>query len=412
MCYLSWPNGKGDSPTPSQLATIPLNLIQPHPKLAFRFAYDVAGLAESIRSTADDNTPNGQLNPGRVVLRSDGNGYYVYIGVRRYQALKLLYETTKDDRFGLYTAYIDTRMTELQMFVKAKRENDEEKGERRGLSVLEELYGITRIRETINPGGLDKWLKRLVDMADKLNEHRFRKLYEIEVASWFKFRLPHLEYLCGIGNEEDFFLTAAVAAGFSYRGDEMEQAWEDRKAAYSIDWFRRVFPSRNLKWEELTLQASESRGKDDSGGMGNSPTSKAEHEPANQLQGFEIHEENVIAVPCPGCGSMQMLEMKGEIEATHIPPAPGGERRTEVTDSVSRVHCHCSVCDARFYLFVKHLGARAYSIEPSSSAKFREPRRRVVAVDLRFDREKMEWQRILGDEIVGKVIVEAKKGPG
>jgi len=335
-----------------------------------------------------------------VVLRSDGNGYYVYIGVRRYQALKLLYETTKDDRFGSYTAYIDTGMTELQMFVKAKRENDEEKGERQGLSVLEELYGITKIRDTINPDGLDKWLKRLVDVADKLTEQRFRKLYEIEVASRFKFRLPHLEYLCGIGSDEDFFLTAAFAAGFSYRADEMEQAWEDRKAAYSLDWFRRLFPSRNLKWEELTLQASASHGNADSVDTGNSSPPNADPEPANQLQGFEIHEEKVIAVPCPGCESIQMLEMRGAIEATHISPDPEGERRTEVTDSVSRVNCHCSVCDARFYLFVKHLGGRAYSVEPSSSMKFREPKKRIEAVDLRFDRESGEWQRIVGGKMV------------
>jgi hypothetical protein len=392
-------------PMPAQLTTIPLNLVQPHPKLAFRFTYDVAGLAESIRSAADENTPNGQLNPGRVVLRPDGEGYYVYIGVRRYQALKLLYETTRDDRFGSYTAYIDTGMTELQMFVKAKRENDEERGERQGLSVLEELYGITKIRDAIKPDGLDKWLKRLVNVADKLTEQRFRKIYEIEVASRFRFRLPHLEYLCGIGNEEDFFLTAAVAAGFSYRGDEMEQAWEDRKAAYSLDWFRRLFPSRNLKWEELTLSASESQEDKESGGMGGLSSPTAEPEPANQLQGFEIHEKNVITVPCPRCESVQMLELKGEIEATHVSPDPEGERRTEVTESVSRVNCICSGCSARFFLFAMHLGARVYAIEPSASMKFREPRERVEAVDLRFDHEKMEWQEIVGDKIVGKLLV-------
>ncbi|HYB76003.1 MAG TPA: hypothetical protein VEC08_03495, partial [Nitrososphaerales archaeon] len=95
--------------------------------------------------------------------------------------------------------------------------------------------------------------------------------------------------------------------------------------------------------------------------------------------------------------SMQMLEMKGEIEATHISPDPGGERRTEVTDSVSRVNCHCSVCDARFYLFVKHQGGRAYSIELSSAMKFREPKKRIEAIDIRFDRESGEWQKIVAE---------------
>ena len=210
---------------PAQLTTIPLNLVEPHPKLAFRFAYDVRGLADSIRAAADENTPNGQLNPGRVVLKPDGKGYYVYVGVRRYKALKLLYDTTKDERFGSYTAYVDTGMNELQMFVKAKRENDEEQGERQGLSVLEELFGITLIREAISPEEIkDQWLKRLVDAAAKLDEQKLRRLYEIEAAAHSKFRLPHLEYLCKIGSEDDFILTAATAAAFNYAGNDMERA--------------------------------------------------------------------------------------------------------------------------------------------------------------------------------------------
>jgi hypothetical protein len=391
---------------PAQLTTIPLNLVQPHPKLAFRFTYDVAGLAESIRSAADDNTPNGQLNPGRVVLRPDGDGYYVYIGVRRYQALKLIYETTKDDRFGSYAAYIDTGMTELQMFVKAKRENDEEKGERQGLSVLEELFGIAAIRDSINPDGLDKWLKRLVEVADKLDVQRFRKLYEIETASRFKFRLPHLEYLCGIGSEEDFFLTAATAAGFSYRADEMDRAWEDRKAAHALDWFRRLFSESSFKTPEPIPTASVSE-------PGQTPdtmqTSIPKAEPKTASQVLEIHEENVITAPCPRCRTVQMFEIQGEIDATHLPPEPSGERRTEVTDCVSRVNCTCSGCGSRFFLFVKQLDDRGYAVETSSSIKFRDPRVRVEAMDLRFDHEKREWQKIVGDKIVGPLIIRGSR---
>lgn len=376
---------------PAQLATIPLNLVQPHPKLAFRFTYDVAGLANSIRSAADENTPNGQLNPGRVVLRKDGEGYFVYVGVRRYHALKLLYEATKDERFGTYAAYIDAGMTELQMFVKAKRENDEERGERQGLSVLEELFGITKIRDSINTEGLDKWLKRLVNVADKLTEQRFRKLYEIEVAARFKFRLAHLERLCGIEGEQDFFLTAATAAGFSYKGEDMDRAWEDRKAAHSLDWFRRVFP-------DFTPGDSQASG---GGNSQNESAKKTKPKARQEGKGLEVHEKGVIAVPCPRCGGVQMVEMKGKIEATHVPPDPEGETRTEVTESVSRVNCTCSGCNGEFFLFVKHIGGSGYAIEPSASRKFREPRETVEAVDLRFDHQKNEWQKIVGDKIVG-----------
>jgi hypothetical protein len=385
-------------------------LIQPHPRLAFRFAYDVASLAASIRSTADESTPNGQLNPGRVVLRPGGEGYYVYMGVRRYCALKLLYETTKEERFGSYTAYIDVGMTELQMFIRAKRENDEERGERQGVSVLEELFGITMIRDAINPEGLDPWLRRLVAIADRLDERKFRKLYEIEVASKCKFRLPHLEHLCKIGNEEEFFLTAATAAGFGYRGDEMQRAWEDRKAAYSLDWFRGIFPGSAFGEVRSTpspedLQAGVSGAPP--GTPVKRPAPRAEH--LGEVEGLEIHEEGVITAPCPRCEMVYKVRVKGEVEATHIPPDPREEWRSEAPVSVSRLQCTCAGCNCRFFMFVEHLGGKVYAVEPSRSMKFREPLKEVEAVDLRFDYVKNVWQKIVGGKIVGAISQGGRK---
>ena len=377
---------------PAQLTTIPLNLVEPHPKLAFRFAYDVRGLADSIRAAADENTPNGQLNPGRVVLEPGGKGYYVYVGVRRYKALKLLYDTTRDERFGSYTAYVDTGMTELQMFVKAKRENDEERGERQGLSVLEELFGITLIREAISPEEIkDQWLKRLVDVAARLDEQKLRRLYEIEAATHAKFRLPHIEYLCKIGSEDDFILTAATAAAFNYAGNDMERAWEDRSSALSLDWFRRSFPE---------IKQTEPGGN----GGGSTQQRTAKEEPKakkNAVKGMEVHEEEVVLVPCPRCGRLHMVETKGKIEVTHVPEDPDGESRTEVAVSVSRVERACSKCGGRFFAFVEHLEGRKYAAEPSVSTKFKEPKKVVEAVDLRFDRKENVWQVIAGDKVVG-----------
>ena len=377
---------------PAQLTTTPLNLVEPHPRLAFRFAYDVRGLADSIRAAADENTPNGQLNPGRVVLEPDGKGYYVYVGVRRYKALKLLYDTTKDERFGSYTAYVDTGMNELQMFVKAKRENDEEQGERQGLSVLEELFGITLIREAISPEEVkDQWLKRLVDAAARLDEQKLRRLYEIEAAARSKFRLPHLEYLCKIGSEDDFILTAATAAAFNYAGSDMERAWEDRSSVLSLDWFRRNFP-------EIRQTEPGSNG---GGSAQQKTTEKKPKAKKNAVKGMEVHEEEVILVPCPRCGRLHMVETKGKIEATHVPEDPDGESRTEVAVSVSRVERACSKCGGRFFAFVEHLEGRKYAAEPSVSMKFKEPKKVIEAVDLRFDRKEDAWQVIAGDKVVG-----------
>src|SRR2546426_8445462 len=119
---------------------MPLGLADPHPRDAIRFECRVNPLAGLLGATADENTPNGQLVPGRVVPRDDGKeGYWVYIGVKRYYALTLLHEETKDERFGVFVAYIDTGLSDLDMFVRAKSENEEEKGEREGFSILEEV---------------------------------------------------------------------------------------------------------------------------------------------------------------------------------------------------------------------------------------------------------------------------------
>jgi ssDNA-binding Zn-finger/Zn-ribbon topoisomerase 1 len=378
---------------PAQLTTIPLNLIEPHPKLAFRFAYDVRGLAASIRAAADENTPNGQLNPGRVVLKPDGKGYYVYVGVRRYKALRLLYDATRDERFGSYAAYVDTGMNELQMFVKAKRENDEEQGERQGLSVLEELFGVTLIRESISPEEIkDQWLRRLFDVAAKLDAKKLRRLYEIEAATRSKFRLPHLEFLCKIGSEDDLILTAATAAAFGYAGSDMERAWEDRSSVLSLEWFRRSFP-------EIKLAEPGGNG----GGRQQSSVQKKPMAEAKKdaVKGMEVHEEEVVLVPCPRCGRLHMVETKGKIEATHLPEDPDGESRTEVAVSVSRVEAACSKCGGRFFAFLEHIEGRKYAAEPSVSMKFREPKKVVEAVDLRFDRKEGVWQIIAGDEVAG-----------
>ena len=328
------------------------------------------------------------------MLKPDGKGYYVWDGVRRFKALKFLYDTTKDERFGFYTAYVDTGMTELQMFVKAKRENDEEQGERQGVSVLEELFGITMIRDAISPEGLEKWLKRLVDVASKLDEWRLRKLYEIEAAAPSKFRLPHLEFLCKIGSEDDLYLTAATAAAFNYRGNDMERAWEDRNSVLSLDWFRQMFPG---------IKQAEPSGNGSGGSQQQSSVAKKLEPEAKKdaVKGMETDEKEVVLVPCPRCGRLHMVETVGKIVATHVPEDPDGEGRKEEAVSVSRVERTCSKCGGRFYAFIEHLEGRKYAAESSVSMKFREPKKIVEAVDLRFDRKKGEWQIVAGDKIVG-----------
>lgn len=391
------PRGKDeDEPMPAQVSAIPIKLIEPHPRLTFRFRYDVDSLIESIRTAVDENTPNGQINPGRVVMREDGQGYYVYVGVRRYLALKALYEQTKDERFGTYNAYVDTNISELQMFVKAKKENDEDRGERQGVSVLEEVSGIGRIRDSIESRDLDEGLSRLLAVAEKLGDEKLRLLYKVEGAASFRFRLSQLERLSKIDNEREFYLTAAYVAGSGVRDDDIEPAVKDKERVYVFDWFQRIFPGYKKNADDTTNSAGDTV-KEAGAQAGNVPGGDGK-DASKQL---EVHKKEVIVVGCPACKAENIVQLRGKVVATQIPPDPNGKGRTMEADTVSRIVLECARCSKPFHVFAKHIGGRVYAVEPSILGKFKEPKAKIEAIDLRFDFEKGLWQKIVDGKVVG-----------
>jgi len=362
------------------LTTIPLSLIEPHPKLAFRFKYEFASLADSIRSSADENTPNGQLSPGRVVRRK--GGYYVYIGVRRFLALKSLAESTKDERFGVFNAYVDDGLSELQMFVKAKAENEEEKGERQGLSVLEEVSGMSRIKGSIaRLDELDPVLKRLASLAERFDNERLKRLYDVERASGSKFTLTQLEGLARVEGEKEFYTTAASAAGF--RVEDVPSAEKSRDAAYHLDWFPRLFPEY----------------KEDGRRPGSAIPPRVD--PTEIRETLEVHEEGVLVVQCPRCKGGNMVRSEGEITLVHLSPDPEGDLEAAVADAVARASFICSHCGETFNVYVRKLESGGYAVAASLSKKYVEPREEVQSLDLRYDRERKAWERIEGEEVAG-----------
>jgi hypothetical protein len=54
--------------------------------------------------------------------------------------------------------------------------------------------------------------------------------------------------------------------------------------------------------------------------------------------------------------------------------------------------------EAQGYKFAK---VKVYAVEASLSARFREPKEVVEAVDLRFDFEREAWQKLAGEKVVG-----------
>jgi hypothetical protein len=370
-------------PAPHAMS-IPLQEVTPHPRLAFRFRYDVDSLADSIVATADESTPNGQLNPGRVVRTEAGDGYYVYIGVRRFLAMKLVFSKTKDQRFGVFNAYVDEGLTELQMFVKAKAENEEEKGERLAPSLLEQVSGIRKIRDVIDPAKVGPAIKRLLALADGMDEERLHRLREAEWATQSSFRQTQLEGLSKMdGGDREFYTTAATMVAFGER--DAGEAMKKRDAAFYLNWFSRVFP-------EIKKGPSTQQHEDDT-----------EKEVTERDPGLEVHEEGVILVSCRKCGGGNMFKSKGQVELTHIPPGPSGEARTIVADTVSRVKLVCSHCEAESFVFVEHLGGERYAVSIADSGAFREPEEKTDALDLRFDFGNKAWQRVTDGKIVGEV---------
>ena len=317
------------------------------------------------------------MSRGGSSPRKDGKkGYLAYIGVRRYLALKLLYGKAHDPRFATYNAYVDTGLSELQMFVRAKMENEEERGERQGLSLLEQVFGLYKIRDSVSAEKLDGELKREFMVAERLDEEKVRRLFQIEATTHFRFRLAHLERLCTIESERDFYLSAACAAGFNIGPDRIDEAIERRNSAYLLDWFRRLFPE--FKEPERAPAAA----------LPSTPTAaeqvsheeeEGENEPPEE-EPLEVHEKDVIVVPCPACEADNMLLLRLWAEATSLPRDPSGTRATSTPDTVVRCQYKCNGCPEEFYVFVEPMGGRSYAAETSLSPKFREPKTLVQAI--------------------------------
>ena len=366
----------------SKVLSIPLELIQRHPKLAFRFSYEVESLAESIREIADESTPNGQLNPGRVVKVEGGEGYQVYIGVRRFLALESLHERTRETRFGVFNAYVDEGLSELQMFVKAKAENEDERGERQPLSLLEQVSGIRIIRNSFNPEKAPPSIKKLLALADRMEDSRLKRMHEAEGAVGARFTEKQLEGLARMkGDDAEFYTTAASMVTFGV--EDAEVAEKKKDAAFSLTWFKRAFPE--IKQEKKKT------------GKVSAPTTK-ETKP-------EIHEKDVLLAPCPRCGGGNMVRVDGAIEVTQVSPDPDGKALTMVADTVSKARLVCAHCGGEVFVFVRHVEGTKYLIAASTSGAFRDPKEEVKALDLRFDRKENAWQRIEGDRIAGSVVL-------
>ena len=369
--------------------------MEPYPKLLLRFVYEAASLAALIKAAVDENTPNGQLEPGRVVPRKDGKkGYFVYVGVRRYLALRWLFEKTHDSRFSTYNAYVDSGLSELQMFVRAKMENEDENGERQGLSVMEEVFGLSKIKDSLSPEKLDPGLRRLYDLSIGLPKEKLKRLYDVERRTGSRFTVAQLERLATVREDKDFYLAAASTSAFGFKGEDVEKAVTMKEAAYTLEWFKDVFP----EYASAAPRAPQSAQPAQEGG--------------GEQGHLEVDEPTVILALCPTCGARNMVHTEGQIETRHIPPNPEEPRETAVVKSVGVDDRDCWKCREKFHTFFKHLEGRKYAADTSHSEKFIDPQTIVEAIDIRYDYDENVWQRIADGKIAGMVDLSGKDGAG
>ncbi|HUH99552.1 MAG TPA: hypothetical protein VLY65_00780 [Nitrososphaerales archaeon] len=387
----------------SELKQIPLALVAPHPKLATRIKLDVRPLAELIRGAVDEDVPNGQLEPGRVVPREDGQGYYVYIGLRRFYALKSLYEETRDKRFAVFIAYVDSSTRSLlDLFLRVRAENEEGKGERVGLSVLEKVYGLHRISGLVPLDKMDDELRRELAVAEKLDEKRIMKLFEIETAAHFSYRLEHLERLCQISDLEELYESAACIAGYAIPPERIDKAVEGREdGVRTLKWFGRLFPDYARSVEDRRDRERQSPVQHQL--PMTEPESASEEPEAANGRLLEIHKTDVVIVPCPKCGAENMIEVRLKAEVTRLSADPEGETMTSIPEVVVGCAVECSGCQSGFHAFVKPLEGRRYALETSLSTRFQDPRTVVETVDLRFDFKDGHWQKLSGEKMIGVV---------
>jgi len=229
-----------------------IGIIEVHPKFLFRFDYD----DESLKSLSESIWQVGQLQPGRVVPKNDASGYLVYIGIRRLMAIKKLYSETGEQAFSRFYAIIDEGLTEAEMFARAIAENMGEKGERKELSLPEEILTFGRFSEMMEGEEGAKvlrminrdssFLRKRLALAKNLSEERLGQLYRIEKASGFRFTIAHLEYLQRIEENRRFLLTAAVIAEARLKPNRTNLAEDILKQGFpKIGWFQENFPELN-----------------------------------------------------------------------------------------------------------------------------------------------------------------------
>ena len=380
----------------TQVSDLAIGTIELHPKLKMRTSYeeDIDDLAASIRR-------HGQEQPGRAVVKADGNGYILYIGMRRYAAFKRLHDeatTEKDrERFGKFSAFVDSGLTDEEMLLRALDEN--RTGTRKDLTPLEESAVMKQF--DLSKSKLPAYLARVY--ALKVTPEQAANLQKIEQRTKFTFSLEALEYLGGIGKEGEMYKTAGEMASKRYYGRTMEKANEYMDEVAGQKWFRELFPQlcppepqpgaageggtgddNSDELDEMKRIHDELKGGAGSGVVGggapvagpDSPKPEGPNEgegavpPAPPPQPAPEYKDGVLRFECPHCGGpcgivLKPIVFEGDtVSFLHGSPVP-----FEMEKVAGDGKAECESCAEQYHFQVKRDDEGRYYVETSKAAR-------------------------------------------
>jgi hypothetical protein len=261
---------KEHTPPPAvseEYTRLPIRQCEPHPDVMMRLdrSEGIEGLSESIRT-------NGQQVPGMAVEKPDGSGFWIIAGNRRLQACRLLFE--KYGEPSSYKALLFHGLSKEEIYSKAIVENESERGERRNLSMVEELAFLLSIRETlgndavirigVRAGKNEQSIRKKLSLAEELGGELFKNLFKIERRCGTSFKLSHLESLSKHGYDQELLLEiAAIAAASQMNPEEIDPKAAPNLLRYSAPWFFELFPEFNTSSRLIPVSASKQLGDDE-----------------------------------------------------------------------------------------------------------------------------------------------------
>ncbi len=183
---------------------IPIQLVGPDPEAMLRYYYNTEDLEESIAQF-------GQIEP--VLAYKKEGKYYVYVGIRRYFAIKRLCE--KYGKICTIEAKVDE--TEPEFEIKIARIADEN-GKRDDLTIYEKLFLILFrgdiaeifIKNKVISENFKKEAQRLVYYG--ITEEDLRRWYDIEmkVSDKINLTLGHIRKIAELDDREKRDFAVAV----------------------------------------------------------------------------------------------------------------------------------------------------------------------------------------------------------